>query len=363
MSQELQRLLDQTKSQIFLSKASGFFGSLLCSLDFCWDTSIETAATDGVHLWWAPKFFQELPPKVRVTVLRHELEHVARLHMLRKGERQGNVWNQACDFVINDALHEEDFDFGDTPHLYDPKYHGWCEEDVYDDLMTNPTKLPEIPEDIKFTEGTKARPQQVINAVVRAHQAGKGVGYSSQALDAVLERFLNPVVPWQQLLQAYLEARVSEERSWARPNRRYPHIYLPSPTTDDTALETLVAYMDTSGSVTPAQLDRFNSELHFLHTQFSIESLTIVCFDTDIRKVIEISQDVPYTSLVISGRGGTSLDCVHADILQRKPTLAIIFSDLFCDPMPSVPSHTDVLWAVLGSAPAPDFGQTIHISE
>ena len=57
----------------------------------------------------------------------------------------------------------------------------------------------------------------------------------------------------------------------------------------------------------------------------------------------------------------TDLDPVAAHILKHRPNVAVIFSDLWVDPMPSVGS-IPVLWVVIGNQNATvPFGQMVHI--
>lgn len=93
---QLQRELDRCKSSIFLGRSAAFLGSVMSGLEFIWDTSIPTACTDGVRMMWNPDWFMQMNPEARKTVLRHEIDHVARLHMLRGEGRNGKVFNYAC---------------------------------------------------------------------------------------------------------------------------------------------------------------------------------------------------------------------------------------------------------------------------
>lgn len=60
----LDRDLDRTKTRVFLGKNAAFLGPLMCSLEFKWDTTIETAATNGLMIKWNPYYFHFLSRKV-----------------------------------------------------------------------------------------------------------------------------------------------------------------------------------------------------------------------------------------------------------------------------------------------------------
>ena len=95
MSYELRKALDKTIGEVFSANET-FLASLLCNLELHWDEKIPTACTNGKFLKWNPEWFMELPIKTRTAVMLHELWHVARLHMIRRGQRDPKLWNIAC---------------------------------------------------------------------------------------------------------------------------------------------------------------------------------------------------------------------------------------------------------------------------
>ena len=92
----LRRELDRCKSSILMDAKNAFLGALMCQLKQDWDESIPTACTNGKSIWWSPHWFLSLPKPARVTVQAHEVWHVARLHMIRRGNRDPRLWNYAC---------------------------------------------------------------------------------------------------------------------------------------------------------------------------------------------------------------------------------------------------------------------------
>jgi predicted metal-dependent peptidase len=368
----LNKLLDQTKAQVFMhSGTAAFLGSIMSSLEFTWTREIPTAATDGIHLWWNPDWFLTLTPKNREVVLRHELWHVARLHMIRQGTRDPHIWNLACDYVINNDLVKEqcDFSFGG---LVNPAYADMPEEDIYDELAKQPPppdfgawKAGAGPDMYPLSQKDK---QKVVNTVVTAVQQAKmsGAGNVPGGVTELIEQFLTPVVPWQSILSRWCTQLLDEDYSWARPNRRYDDMYLPSRRLDMGRLENLAWYMDVSGSCKMTDCVRFKSELKFVKDTFRPEKLTVVQFDTAIRRTDVWEEDDEFDKLEIFGRGGTSLACVHRHILEEKPTAAIIFSDMECAPMSQEGiEDIPVLWVMLPSRRGhkPTFGESLTIQD
>lgn len=375
---KLTKELDKTKATIFLGDEAAFFGSLMCSLTFSWTRSIETAATDGINLWWNPEWFNSLCEDARNTVLQHELWHVARMHAIRRGNRDPKIWNYACDIRINNDIQKQTKRvnaFKGIENCWkDPAYDKFeimAEEDIYDLLMKG--AIPPPPSG-SFGAGdgegdmvplSKEQEQKVINNVVQAVQQAKlsgGAGTIPGGVEQLISKFLDPVVPWQQVLMQYMTDLLHEDFTWRRPNRRYQDTYLPSRFTDDGRLEHLIYFLDVSGSVSDNDILRFNSEVKYIQEVLNPQKLSLVQFDTKIQKVDEFEADQPFNEIKVTGRGGTSLECVRQYIEKHKPTAAVVFSDMECSPMNPLTIEVPIIWAVLGkhrfSVP---FGKVINI--
>lgn len=371
-SHELNRTLDRTKSAVFLNRSAAFLGSLMCSLTFSWTREIDTAATNGINLYWNPDWFLKIPQKTRETVLLHELGHVARLHMLRLGTRCPDKWNQACDYRINNDLANEGYTFEGTKPCLDHDYDAsgiMCEEDIYD-LLAKPGSPP-APTPDQGGLGQDILPQDpgqkqaAINAVVQAVQSAKIMGQAGSipgGIEQTLKQFLEPVVPWEVVLMQFFTDLLSEDYSWKRPNRRYGNMYLPSRFTDDGRLEHLHYYLDVSGSISEKDILRFNSEVKFVQTVLKPQRLSLIQFDTRITAEKEFHESDPFDEIHIIGRGGTCLIPVREHIQEHKPTAAIIFSDLCVPPMQPLDHDIPVIWIATGNPGATvPFGKLIHI--
>lgn len=369
------RELDRTKSAVFLDKRNAaFLGSLMCSLNFVWSRDIPTAATNGVTFWWNPEWFLKLDPEVRKTVLMHELWHVARLHMIRLENRNPRYWNYACDIRINNDLEREGASFFGVEDCWkDQQYDAngiMAEEDIYDLITKDPSKIngsswQDAGEEGDMIPLTNQQKQTVINTVVQAVHQAKLSGQAGNlpgGIQEILNKFLEPIIPWQTVLMQFFTDLLNEDYSWKRPNRRYHDMYLPSRFTDDGRLEHLIYYLDVSGSVTDAQALRFNSEVKFIQETLKPQRLTLVQFDTIIQDVKEFKEEDPFDEITIIGRGGTSFVPVREHMIEHKPTAAIIFSDMWCSPMQPLDDEIPVIWVAIDnrSATVP-FGKLIHI--
>lgn len=371
---DLDRQLDRVKSTVFRRPDAAFFGPLMCSLNFVWSEMVDTAATDGSTFWWNPKFFAEAPdkylePRFNEFVMMHELNHVARLHMLRQGNRDPEFWNFACDIRINNDLVTGKYSFGTFPAWFRPDWDQpalMAEEDIYDRIKQNAMTPPPNPwgngDMVPTTESSK---QRAINNVVKAVQSAKVSGQPGAipgSLESILEMFLSPIIPWELHLYQWMSDLLDEDYTWARPARRYTDIYLPSRFEDEGRLQHLMYFQDVSGSITDAEIVRFNSELRYIWDTFKPKKMTVAQFDTRITKVDIFNEGDPYEKIFIVGRGGTSLVPVRQMIIDEEPTAAIIFSDMCVSPMAPLPVEIPILWVATNAhGVTVPFGKIIHI--
>lgn len=370
---ELNQRMDKAKTQIFLGSNSGFFGSLLCSLNFIWSRELPTAATDGLSIWWNPDWFMTLPIKTVATIIRHELDHVARLHMLRKGDRDMRVWNYACDYRINNDLENDGYRFDGTQplidHKFDKKGELMAEEDIYRLLIQKGTPNQgswsnDDDVDIVPIATTPEVANKIIGNVVSASQTAKACGEQLPGdVKKIVDQFLNPIIDWRITLRQFFTDQMDRDFSYRRPNRRYGDDYLPSLVDEDEGrLECLLYFQDVSGSITSQDSLRFNSELKYVWEDLRPKKIIVAQFDTIIQKVDVFENEDRFDWIETVGGGGTSLEPVLEMILKEKPTAAVVFSDLFCVPMDCSSVHCPLIWVTIGNRSAQvEKGTVIHI--
>ena len=377
-NKELYRLLDKTKGKLLMKQGAAFLGSLLCSVEQIFvpeDDEIQTACTNGKYIKWNSKFFYNLPPETRVSVMAHELWHIGYMHMIRINDRNPIIWNMAADHVINLMLIEHNFTwdgyFNDGVSLKegiccDRQFKDMTTEEVYEKLLTGgeyPSYQMQdiIPVDNGDNEkGTKS---SVISAVVSAIQQAnmsKKAGSIPGEIEVYVDKFLNPKLPWQVILQNFFTELTNDDYSYRKPNKRFTDTILPS-ISDGEGLSNLLYFIDTSGSITDQEILRVNSEIKYIKEQLEPEKLTVIQFDTRIRNIRVFEKDDPFSEIYMVGRGGTDLTEVYEYIKNNPADAAIIFSDLYVTPMddPGIP----VVWIVVNSTVIPPFGTHITLNE
>lgn len=223
--EKMNRDLDIAKTKVFMRPDAAFFGPIMCSLYFQWSDEIETAASNPDNFWWNPEDFlrcQQTSGMVEGTIM-HELWHVARLHDLRRGERCPDIWNIACDIWINRELKRDKW-YAEPPwFIQAPMYDKInTEEDIYEKLKQNgQPQAGNCSHAHAPSQGTK---QQQIATVVKAIQAAKmanSPGSIPGNTEQIVDKFLTPIIPWEQHLYQWMADLADEDFTWARPNRRY----------------------------------------------------------------------------------------------------------------------------------------------
>lgn len=116
-----------------------FWGTLALRLTLVEDPSHRTAWTDGTRMGYSPAFVMSLTQKQLRGLIAHEVMHCSNGHPWRRGMRDRERWNIACDRVINPMLREAGFELPPRG-LYelDPSHLGKSAEWVYDRLPTDP---------------------------------------------------------------------------------------------------------------------------------------------------------------------------------------------------------------------------------
>lgn len=361
---------------VFRSPLNAFYAPLACSLNFEWSSKVDTAATDGGSVLFNPEFFNKITPSQRLFVFMHEVDHVARLHHIRQGNRNPELWNIACDYEINNELSKSEdprtkrklYDLNGFPVLINHDYDNMSAEEIYDKLLEENPPQPmnllggdmESPEEVKKPSHGDIL-AKVVNAKTVADQATKGIpGSSPGFLDRLIETYARPAIPWQKHLTRFMTELIDSDYSWQRRNIYYQDVFIPALVPVE-GLAHIVFFYDVSGSVTEEQIKRFNTEVAHIHKHFAPEKLTVITFDTELHEQYVFSNFDTLKDIKVSGGGGTSLQPVYDWLVKNKPTASIIFSDLECYGIPD--PKTPILWGIIGNRQYffPKFGTSIKI--
>lgn len=409
-----------TISRISMILSQPFFGALAMRLELI-ETNEElakkltTAAVDGRHMWFNPAFIKTLTKDETTFLVAHEVLHCVFDHMNRRYDRNPEIWNMAADYVINATLIEAGFKMPKIG-LYDKKYFNWTTEDVYDDLVKNGEKgkkggygLDIHPGDPGFPggnkkgsgkgdedgeggggdgdedgegdgegglgEGLSAEERRALadewkDAVIQAAQLA--AGSIPAGLKRLLDDITDPQMDWRQILQMHLQSCVRTDYTWMRPNKRTfgQGITMPSMDLDD-MVKVCIA-IDTSGSVSEAQLKDFLGEIKGVMDAFSGYEIHIACFDAELYEasymlVSEEDDLMTYVSEHMQGGGGTDFmtwwnwakDQDWIDEVQK----CIFFTDGYPFGEWGIEDLIDTIWVIHGSKNEGPFGTTVFYEE
>ncbi len=91
-------------SRMRLLSVNGFYGLLLMHMGFALDENCGTAATNGKKIVFDPKFLDEISDSELDFIMMHEILHVVLQHCMRTGDRDNDLFNIACDIVVNSNI-------------------------------------------------------------------------------------------------------------------------------------------------------------------------------------------------------------------------------------------------------------------
>ena len=401
MADEIETKLSAARTRLILDRP--FLGALVLRLPMqaAKPERCKTIGTDVRALYYNPDYIQRLSLEQTQFVLAHEALHCALSHFARRQHRVKHRWDIACDLAINPLLIKD----GLKPPpgvLLRSGFEGMMAEEIYpyiEDDMEDQThdehfyseeeqrssssqsqsssqsdaqsggsgdnagetgEAVEAPRPLSETEREQLAVQwrqRLAGAAQQAMQAGK----LSAALARLVEHLLQPQLPWRMLLARYMTAAARDDYSYQRPSRREGDAILP--TLKNTQVDVVVV-LDTSGSVTDAEMQEFVSEVNAIKGQMRAR-LTLHACDAELCRngpwVYEPWDDFQMPS-DIYGRGGTSFRPIfdRLKLESIKPDLLVYFTDAageFPDREPEFP----VLWLVKGRAGVP-WGQRIQLN-
>lgn len=109
---------------------TAFYGSVALSLKWVMSDQVDTAATDGVHVFVNQSWADSLSRKKLRTACVHEIEHVINKHHIRIGDRPLKKANIAFDYAINGNQQAAGFEHWDGAYL-DKRFKGLASETIY----------------------------------------------------------------------------------------------------------------------------------------------------------------------------------------------------------------------------------------
>lgn len=349
-----------------------FIGSVAMNMPFVITEQVQTAATNGSCVAFNPRFVDDLNDEELVFLVAHECMHPMLEHNYRRFERSPKRWNHAADYVINQLLTDDNIgkmpEVGLLSHgLYTDG--GGTSDGIYNILPEedenggggNPGSGMDDCQDAPGTPTEQA--QQAAEwkvKVAQAAQAAKMMGKLSVGMARLVDEVLNPKVNWRDVLQQFVEKCRTDQRSWARPNRRFAaqKIYMPS--ADGEAMGKIVFAVDCSGSIGDEELAQFAAEMKTVHEDQKPVELHVLYFDSEISHTELFTRD-DELHVEPHGGGGTAFSPIFAKVeeMDIDPVACVVLTDLYCNDYGDQPDYP-VLW-VSNARDGSDtpFGETV----
>jgi len=346
------------------------------SLGWC-----ETMVTDGYYIYVSPSFCETLTEDEISGVFAHEVMHCVLGHLDRRGGRDRLLWNIAIDYATNLLL--TDFGFKlPASGLLDRRYKGQTAEEIYDGLIKDPhvSRLCNgfdqhiepgdaegqtlRGEDYPSTD-ERRRLRAVILREMQKEWSRRGRGTIPGELQREIERASRAQLSWQQLLARFMSGLRRSDYRLCPFNKKHlwRGVYLPSlgiPGPDH-----LVLAVDTSGSVSPAELGQFVAELDRLRAMTECRLSLLHC-DAAIQRVDEIGagETTILPSRKLCGGGGTDFRPVFDWVAKRempRPDAVVYCTDGLGEFPPQAPPDP-VVWIVTAQGlPQFPFGTVIRL--
>jgi predicted metal-dependent peptidase len=351
-----------------------FYGSVFLRMTIIEDDTCRTAWTDGVCIGYNVAYLSTLTDLQIIGVFVHEVLHVMLKHHLRETtnpeyRKQHDRWNRACDYALNPMIkHAAGMDIHKS-WLYEPKWDDDLAEHIFDQIPAkDPNAGDGMPGEVRPWPGNKPKPgepkqaptasdvdaqaQKVDQWIASASFKAQGAGKLSDAEKGFIRTATASTVNWTDELQFLMQEICENDYTWQRPNTRYMSDGIYMPTMSGVKTSDLLFFVDRSGSLNTAQLQKIAAEIRDIVSEFDIRVI-VVYWDTEFQGMEVFDADdvlEPTWKLDIDGRGGTNfsgcwnwLENNDADF-DFDPAGIVFFTDLECRYYPAVEPDVPVIW-------------------
>lgn len=391
--------LSIAKAQLLRKQGNAFFSTIIMNTPMFWSKDAETIQTNGIDIAVNPDYFMSLTNSVRMFELAHQAMHIVYMHATRaQSEYDKELWNVACDFAINYDLQQRGYNLPPTA-LVDAKFKDKSAEEIYrlleqqnqqqqqqqkdqcdGDLapdMENPNTPSKQGDGDGDGEGEgnnnpqkqKQHQKQVEDHVkrlttqaVQASQMAKEAGGVPGDIARLLDEMLHPKLPWDRILQRFLYSLSKTDYSWSKPNRRYIHQDIILPSQWGESIGQIDFAIDTSGSVSQSDFNRFISEIAHVFTRFKPTGVGIYQFDHILQSTDKVTTLAEFKKLKFKGGGGTNIEPVLSYFQKKSKAKAlIILTDGYFHHTPAMDPKKPVVWLIYDNPNwKPPFGTCIY---
>ena len=198
-----------------------------------------------------------------------------------------------------------------------------------------------------------------------AAASAKGMGKLPAAIAELVEQMRRSKVDWRDVFNRFIGGDQPDDYTFRKPNKKVWYtqgIYTPS--IDKIGVGDVVVAVDTSGSVSTAELQQFLGELNNITDDHKPRSVTVITCDADIKSVVRYEQGDIIDTIECNGRGGTRVEPVFRYIRENELPVdnMVYLTDMGIWDFPDNTPDYPVLWVSTDPqcSDAP-FGETTRI--
>ena len=354
------------------------------------DDNVPTACTNGRDERYGRAFVESLNDRELRFLVLHEVYHKLYKHLTTwrwMYDEDAQLANQACDYVINQKLVDDNKDGFATMTgsleigCLDAKYRGWDSAMVFADLKKQGKGGSSNGdgqsgdgfdqhdwEDAKdMTDEEKQGLAREIDEAIR--QGALAAGKVGTGGERMFEDLLQPQQDWREVLREFVTTTCTgrDYSTWQRPNRRYigAGYYMPSGISE--SIGEIVVAPDMSGSIGQHELTRMLSEVKGIADTVHPEAIRLLYWDTQVcadERYETHELDTMMQSTKPAGGGGTTVECVPEYMTAEgiKAQAAIVFTDGYIFGSWGQ-WDCPVLWVIVDNKHCnPPFGTTVHVT-
>ncbi len=360
---------------------NGFYGLLLMHMVFSIDENCETAATDGKRIFFGPKFLDELSDGELDFVMMHEILHVVLQHCFRTGDRDNEIFNIACDIVVNSNILLSNNKnkssitlnkYGESMHIAPDGKEGYeyTAEQVYEMLPPAPPLLRidgidgggngnggEVKDKVLKKSGCaigraeqkqgKKPPYSVADWddhakwgmyeeddairdvwVKRVEDAAESISIQDPSnsrgtiplcAERLIKELKKPQTDWRTILSDFIQEEVNDY-SFSPPDRRFDDnpFFLPDYNGKEDIVNDILFMIDTSGSMSDDMITQAYSEIKGAIDQFDGKlSGWLGFFDAAIVEPKPFTSEEEFRIIRPAGGGGTDFQIIFEYVIKH----------------------------------------------
>jgi len=312
---------------------------------------VRVMSSGNVECIFYPPFVERLSLPEIFAVVQHEIQHIVRLHCLRRHDRHPEAWNVAADMTVNGTKDSPRIGYKDTSNgsgaliIPDKDKLVWIPKDwpsdatadyFYDRLMKDAITINvygTVLDDHSVWQQSDASPdeaRQIVKSLVDQATASAR-GHVPGDLSEAIQKLGKPIVRWRELLKQYLGRYVGNKRdTYSRRNRRNDSFGVPGISHHSAANINVI--VDTSGSISTDDLQQFFGEIEAI----SHRAKTMVLqWDHGFQSYTKYRRG-DWKSFKVKGRGGTDMAAPMRWLKENMKVadVQIMLTDGMCNYLP-----------------------------